>query len=60
MRNKARAKLAETVKTLPERYQCVLSLYFEEGMTMKEIGKTMGINESRVSQIRSRALKMVA
>jgi RNA polymerase sigma factor for flagellar operon FliA len=60
IREELQAKLAEAVKTLPERYQFVVSMYFEEGMTMKEIGKTMGINESRVSQIRTRALKKIA
>jgi len=38
------------MKTLPERYQKVVFLYYTNEMTMKEIGGILGINESRVSQ----------
>ena len=45
------------MKTLPERYQKVVLLYYTNEMTMKEIGGVLGINESRVSQIHKSALE---
>ena len=45
------------MKTLPVRYQKVVSLYYTNEMTMKEIGTILGINESRVSQIHKAALE---
>ena len=45
------------MKTLPERYQKVVFLYYTNEMTMKEIGGILGINESRVSQIHKSALE---
>jgi RNA polymerase sigma factor for flagellar operon FliA len=38
---------------LPRRERLVLLLYYYENMTMKEVGKTLGISESRVSQMRT-------
>jgi RNA polymerase sigma factor for flagellar operon FliA len=55
-----RAMLAVAVKTLPERYQKVVLLYYTKELTMKEIGGLMGINESRVSQIHKTALEKMA
>jgi RNA polymerase sigma factor for flagellar operon FliA len=53
--------LGDAMKTLPERYQKVVLLYYTNEMTMKEIGGVLGINESRVSQIHKSALeKMMA
>jgi RNA polymerase sigma factor for flagellar operon FliA len=51
-----RAVLSTAMKTLPERYQTVIGLYYLGGKTMKEIGERLGINESRVSQIHRAAL----
>lgn len=51
-----RSLLSMAMHTLPERYQTVIGLYYLGGKTMKEIGETMGINESRVSQIHRAAL----
>jgi RNA polymerase sigma factor for flagellar operon FliA len=48
------------MKTLPERYQKVVFLYYSNEMTMKEIGGVLGINESRVSQIHKIALEKMA
>ena len=48
------------MKTLPERYQKVVFLYYTNEMTMKEIGGILGINESRVSQIHKSALEKMA
>jgi RNA polymerase sigma factor for flagellar operon FliA len=51
-----RAVLSTAMRTLPERYQTVIGLYYLGGKTMKEIGDKLGINESRVSQIHRAAL----
>jgi RNA polymerase sigma factor FliA len=51
-----RAVLSTAMKTLPERYQTVIGLYYIGGKTMREIGDKLGINESRVSQIHRAAL----
>lgn len=48
--------LEEAIAGLPEKERLVLSLYYEEGLTLKEIGEVMGYTESRISQIRSKAL----
>jgi RNA polymerase sigma factor for flagellar operon FliA len=47
--------LADAIDSLPERERMVLSLYYYEEFTMKEIGMLMGVNESRVSQIHTKA-----
>lgn len=56
-RSEARERLAEAIDCLPEREQHVLSLYYVEEVTMKEIGAVLGVTESRVSQIRTQAIK---
>lgn len=56
-REQLRSVLGDAVKTLPERYQKVVLLYYTNEMTMKEIGGILGINESRVSQIHKSALE---
>jgi RNA polymerase sigma factor FliA len=48
--------VAHAVEELPERESQVLSLYYFEELTMKEIGVLMGVGESRVSQIHSTAV----
>jgi RNA polymerase sigma factor for flagellar operon FliA len=55
-----RSVLADAMKSLPERYQKVVLLYYTNEMTMKEIGGLLGINESRVSQIHKSALEKMA
>jgi RNA polymerase sigma factor for flagellar operon FliA len=47
--------LTEAVDALPERERLVLSLYYFEEFTMKEIGALLGVNESRVSQLHTKA-----
>ena len=51
------ALLARAIEKLPERERVVLSLYYHEDLTMKEVGRVLGVNESRVSQIHSKALE---
>lgn len=55
-----RSKLDGAMEVLPERYRRVVTLYYTNEMTMKEIGGLMGINESRVSQIHKLALEKMA
>ncbi len=47
--------LANAIKTLPERDQLVLSLYYEQELNLKEIGAVLGVSESRVCQLQGRA-----
>ena len=42
---------------LTEREQLVISLYYREELTMKEVGSVLGLTESRVSQIHSQAVR---
>lgn len=44
------------VRKLPEREKLVLSLYYDEGLTLAEIGGVLGVTESRVSQIHTKAV----
>ena len=44
------------VKRLPDREKLVLSLYYDEGLTLAEIGGVLGVTESRVSQIHTKAV----
>ena len=59
-RTQLRSVLGVAMKTLPERYQRVVTLYYTNELTMKEIGGILGINESRVSQIHKAALEKMA
>ena len=45
----------DAIDDLPEKERMVLTLYYYEELTMKEIGLTLGVVESRVSQIHSSA-----
>lgn len=44
------------IDQLPEQERLVVALYYYEHMTLKEIGRTLGISESRVSQVHTRAM----
>lgn len=55
VKDKFQSHLAEAIRTLPEREQLVLSLYYDEELNLKEIGAVLGVSESRVSQIHSQA-----
>ncbi|MDY6986662.1 MAG: FliA/WhiG family RNA polymerase sigma factor [Thermodesulfobacteriota bacterium] len=54
--NQTEETVAKSIGELPEKEALVLSLYYWEELTMKEIGKVLGITESRVSQIHSQAV----
>ena len=49
-------QLADAIAKLPERERLVVALYYYEGLTLKEIGEILGISESRVSQIHTKAV----
>src|SRR5690606_15515981 len=48
--------LASGVDKLPERERLVIALYYFEGLTFKEIGKVLGVSESRVYQLHTQAM----
>jgi RNA polymerase sigma factor for flagellar operon FliA len=50
------AELAEALTTLSERERLILSLYYHEELTMREIGQVLEISEGRVCQLHARAL----
>ena len=52
-------QLVEALQELPDRERQMLSLYYYEGLTLKEIGSILGVSESRVSQIHGKGLSML-
>jgi RNA polymerase sigma factor for flagellar operon FliA len=56
LQGEMRQRLTEAIGDLPERERLVMTLYYYEEMTMKEIGLTLGVVESRVSQIHASAV----
>lgn len=48
--------MALGVDTLPERERLVVALYYFEGLTFKEIGRVLGVSESRVYQLHTQAM----
>ena len=48
--------LAEAINGMPEREKIVLTLYYYEGLTLAEIGQVLGVTESRVCQIHTKAV----
>ena len=48
--------LAEAIEVLPERERLIITLYYYEGLTLKEIGGVIGVTESRISQLHTKAL----
>ena len=51
-----REALAAAIENLPEKEGLMLSLYYNEGLNLKEIGLILGVSESRVSQIHGQAV----
>jgi len=49
-------KLASAISALPQKEKIVVSLYYYEDLTLREIGEVLGVTESRVSQIHSQAV----
>lgn len=50
------ARLSKALQALPPKEQLVLSLYYDEGLNLKEIGHVLGLTESRVSQLRTQSI----
>ncbi|HEY6848888.1 MAG TPA: FliA/WhiG family RNA polymerase sigma factor [Terracidiphilus sp.] len=57
LQGEVQAHLAEAISKLSEREQLILSLYYREELTMKEISEVVGVALSRVSQIRQATMK---
>jgi RNA polymerase sigma factor for flagellar operon FliA len=51
-----KAVLATSIDGLPERERTVMGLYYEQELNLKEIGKILGVSESRVCQLHSQAV----
>jgi RNA polymerase sigma factor FliA len=51
-----RTAMRAEISRLPEREQAVLILYYDDGLTLAEIGEALGVTESRVSQIHTKAV----
>ncbi len=56
MKKELKAVLAEAIKKLSEKEQMVISLYYYNELTLKEIGKVLNLTESRICQIHTMAL----
>jgi RNA polymerase sigma factor FliA len=54
--NDMKRQMVQAIQNLSEREQLVLSLYYYEELTLKEIGQVLGITESRVCQLHARAV----
>jgi RNA polymerase sigma factor for flagellar operon FliA len=52
----AKETLAGFIEQLPDKEKLILSLYYWEELTMKEIGKVMNLTEGRISQLHNQAL----
>ena len=52
-------RVKEAMESIPERERTILRLYYEEELTLAEIGKLMNLNESRISQLKSRAVQQL-
>ena len=48
--------LADAIMNIPDKERTVVALYYYEDMTLKEIGRTLGVSESRISQIHTKAM----
>jgi RNA polymerase sigma factor for flagellar operon FliA len=56
MTHELKVVIADGIKALPEKEQMVVSLYYYDGLTLKEIGEIMGLTESRVSQVHTKII----
>ena len=51
-----RDQVGDAVAALPEREKLVIALYYYENLTLREIGEVLGVTESRVSQLHTKAM----
>jgi RNA polymerase sigma factor (sigma-70 family) len=54
--NELRDRIADAIAALPEREKLVIALYYYENLTLREIGEVLGVTESRVSQLHTKAV----
>jgi RNA polymerase sigma factor for flagellar operon FliA len=55
-RNELERVLAMAIERMPKTERTVLSLYYYQEMTLREIAKVIGLHESRISQLKSQAI----
>jgi RNA polymerase sigma factor FliA len=51
-----RDRVSDEIARLPEREKLVVALYYYENLTLREIGEVLGVTESRVSQLHTKAI----
>jgi RNA polymerase sigma factor for flagellar operon FliA len=51
-----RDQIADAIAALPEREKLVIALYYDENLTLREIGEVLGVTETRVSQLHAKAV----
>lgn len=56
MQQDEQATLAAAIEQLPERERLLISLYYYEGLTLKEIGQVLNVTESRVCQLHQKVI----
>jgi len=49
-------RIADSIAKLPEREKLVIALYYYENLTLREIGEVLGVTESRISQLHTKAV----
>ena len=49
-------RVADAISRLPEREKLVIALYYYENLTLREIGEVLGVTESRISQLHTKAV----
>jgi RNA polymerase sigma factor FliA len=54
--SEAKDRLADAIARLPEREKLVIALYYYENLTLREIGEVLGVTESRISQLHTKAV----
>lgn len=57
VKRELRARLAQAIEHLPQTERTVLTLYYYEQRTMREIGRRLGVKQARVSQLHSQAVR---
>ncbi len=55
-KSELRDRVAEAIAALPDREKLVIALYYYENLTLREIGEVIGVTESRVSQLHTKAM----
>jgi RNA polymerase sigma factor for flagellar operon FliA len=56
VQTEVREAVADAISRLPEREKLVVTLYYYEDLTLREIGEVLGVTESRVSQLHTKAI----